>query len=938
MASDQRALPFLAGGGEMGRRMRELDWSKTPLGPIEDWPQSLRSAASICIGSRFPIVLYWGPQRVVLYNDTYAEILGAKHPWALGRPCREVWSEIWNVIAPMFDAVTATGEATWSEDQLLVLERTGKPEECYFSFSFSPVRGEDGAVDGIFTAVIETTERKKRTEALAELDRAKTAFFSNVSHEFRTPLTLMLGPLEELAAKLATAPEEQRALLALAQRNGQRLLKLVNTLLDFARIEAGRARVACAPLDIGALTAELASTFRSACERAGLALEVDCPPSSQPAWLDREMWETVVLNLLSNAFKYTFEGRISVRLREEPGAWLVTVADTGTGIPEDALPRIFERFHRVEGARGRSFEGSGIGLALVQELVRLHGGTLTVQSTPGRGSAFTVTIPKGRAHLAPGSATGIEGEKKPSRASAYLDEALSWLPGTPAEPAAAGGTAAAARARHYVLLADDNADLRDYARRLLAEHYEVEAVADGEAALAAACVRRPDIVVSDVMMPKLDGFGLLEAMRGDPALAEVPVLLLSARAGEEARLEGLERGADAYLVKPFGARELLVQVGALLESSVARREATARLLEADRRKDEFLAMLSHELRNPLAPIRNAVLLLKEAGDSETGRKALEILDRQVSHTIRLVDDLLDVARITRGTIDLERRMATLGEVVENAIEISRPHLERAGHRVEVELPGRVELSMDPVRMAQVAANLLNNAAKFTPAGGTISVRAWREGGEALLSVRDTGRGMTRELLENVFDMFGRGGREAQRAGAGLGVGLSLSKKLVELHGGTITAKSDGPGRGSEFTVRLPITVAPGATRAAPASAEAPRRRVLVVDDNVDSAQTLGLILRRMGHEVELAHDGEAALSVAARAKPSVVILDLGLPHLDGYGVASRLRQDAALKNVRLIALSGYGMESDREKTRAVGFHRHLVKPVDLDALRSALDL
>ena len=905
------AAEVFAGGGEMGERMRALDWSKTPLGAVEGWPQSLCSAVSICIGSRFPIVLYWGPQRVVLYNDAYAEILGAKHPWALSRPCREVWSEIWGVIAPMLDGVAAGGQATWSEDQLLVLERRGYPEECYFSFSFSPVVGEDGEVEGIFTAVIENTGRvlgerrlalltelaarnaaartareacviaietlaanpqdvpfaiaylgearqtatpgadaalagaqpqhvkelplpggrlvlganprrpfdeqqagfldlvaaqvstaitsaqayeqeRRRAEALVELDHAKTAFFSNVSHEFRTPLTLMLGPLEELLAGAAGAlAPGQRAQLEVAQRNGQRLLKLVNTLLDFARIEAGRASARFEPTDLGRFSADLASNFRSACERAGLSLEVDCPAGLAPARIDREMWEKIVLNLLSNAFKFTFEGGIRVALREEGPALALTVADSGTGIPAQALPHLFERFYRVEDARGRSHEGSGIGLALVQELVRLHGGAIEVASTPGKGTAFTVRLPA-LAEAPPQADPSAAPVPGATRADAYVSEALSWLP-------AAGREAPAPAAGQRVLLADDNADLRAYVRRLLAEHYEVEAVGDGEAALAAARARRPDIVVADVMMPKLDGFGLIRELRADPALASLPIVLLSARAGEEARLEGLQKGADAYLAKPFGARQLLVSVGSLLHSAETRREA-------ERRKDEFLATLSHELRNPLAPIRNAVSLLRDArGDGALAAQALDILERQVGHVVRLVDDLLDVARITRGTILLEKRPVTLQAMIETALEISRPHLERARHRVEVALPPEpVAMHADPVRVAQVVANLLNNAAKFTPPGGRISLGARRDGEAALITVADDGRGIAPAALGGLFEMFAAPDGAHPREGGGLGIGLPLSRKLAELHGGTIEAKSDGPGRGAEFVVRLPL--------------------------------------------------------------------------------------------------------------------------------------
>ncbi len=463
-------------------------------------------------------------------------------------------------------------------------------------------------------------EEKKRAESLAELDRAKTAFFSNVSHEFRTPLTLMLGPIEDaLAEPVDRLPTVQRERLETAHRSSLRLLKLVNTLLDFSRIEAGRVQATYEPTDLAALTTELASNFRSACDKAGLRLSVDCPPLPQQVYVDRDMWEKIVLNLLSNAFKFTIMGEIRVTLRAENGAATLSVQDTGTGIPAAELPRIFERFHRVEGSRGRTHEGTGIGLALVQELVKLHGGNVRVQSTHGQGSTFAVSVPMGAAHL-PADRIGA-GQTLSSTAlgaGAFVEEALRWLPDDETSnsfPGSVGNAREAfppegpiarppggaskrgddAGARPRIIWADDNADMRDYVRRLLSQRYIVETVADGEAALAAARAHPPDLVLSDVMMPRLDGFGLLAALRADPQTYMTPVILLSARAGEESRLEGLEAGADDYLTKPFSARELLARVSAHIEMNRLRRDAARReqalLIDAQRTKERLAAIL-----------------------------------------------------------------------------------------------------------------------------------------------------------------------------------------------------------------------------------------------------------------------------------------------------------------------------------------------------------
>ena len=734
------------GDREVGRDLATVDWAATPLGTPSGWPQSLRTAVSILLSSRFPMWMAWGEELTFFCNDAYRrDTLGRKYPWALGRPASEVWAEIWDDIGPRIDTVLTTGRATWDEALLLFLERSGYSEESYHTFSYSPLRDDDGSVVGMLCVVSEETERvigerrmatlrdlgsepsavrtepemlafagrqlarnpqdlpftltylsqpdgsarlagttgipaghtaapavlsadhpstpwwaeasrgepalvtldgpafadlptggwpeppvqalvlplpqqggapngflvaalnryraldegyrgfveltaghvaaaigsarnhqaeRRRADELAELDRAKTAFFSNISHEFRTPLTLIMGPVEELRTRLSEADPQVREELDVVHRNGLRLGKLVNTLLDFSRIEAGRMRATYEPVDLATATAELASVFRSAVDRAGLAFEVDCPPLADAVHVDRSMWEKVVLNLLSNALKFTFDGSIAVAVHRDGGHAVVTVTDTGIGVPEAEMPRLFERFHRIENARSRSNEGSGIGLALVQELVQLNGGTITARSREGQGTAFTVRLPFGHAHLPADAVTsGVPGVPGVPSATAepFIEEALRWLPGadtggTAKTAAAPDGPGSGPTAPARVLVADDNADMREYLGRLLKDAgYRVEAVADGRAALAAIRTEAPDLVVSDVMMPRLDGLRLVAELRADPGTATVPVLLLSARAGQEASIEGLEAGADDYLVKPFTAAELLARVRTSLD-------------------------------------------------------------------------------------------------------------------------------------------------------------------------------------------------------------------------------------------------------------------------------------------------------------------------------------------------------------------------------------
>jgi signal transduction histidine kinase len=388
----------------------------------------------------------------------------------------------------------------------------------------------------------------------------------------------MLGPLEDALADPDLPPVE-REHLDIARRNSLRLLKLVNSLLDFSRIEAGRAKAVFEPVDLPALTADLASNFRSAFERAGLQLSVECSPLPAQVYVDRNMWEKIVLNLLSNAFKFTFEGKVEVALRAHDDRAVLTVCDTGVGIPETELPRLFERFHRIEGQRSRTYEGSGIGLALVQELVKLHGGEIAAESAVEKGACFTVRIPFGTSHL-PSECIGAEKVLTPTsvRAEAFVEEALRWLPGESTLPSATALAAdypagASLPVGAHVLVADDNGDMRAYISRLLAPRCDVETVADGEEALAAMRSRRPDLVLADIMMPGLDGLGLLQAVRADPALHDLTVILLSARAGEESRVEGLQAGADDYLVKPFSGRELIARVSTNLQLSNVRRVA-----------------------------------------------------------------------------------------------------------------------------------------------------------------------------------------------------------------------------------------------------------------------------------------------------------------------------------------------------------------------------
>jgi PAS domain S-box-containing protein len=1422
MSSDVLGRLF-PGNSEMARRMRAFDWTTTPLGPPGQWPQSLRAAVSICLGSRYPIVIWWGKETYTqLYNDAYISFLGStKHPW-LGRSGRECWKEIWDTISPMLESVFATGEATWSEDFLLVVDRNVRHEEGYFTFSYSPLWTDSAEVGGIFCACSEVTgrvigerrlatlrdfgvqslqthsvteacrkaasvladnpcdvafaaiyqranesgrtmlyasagfdenavyadvflpsiesainlkrpqqldltaldvkfpggtwpepaekavvlpllsptketvagvavlgvsprrpfdadyrsffdlvagqiatamanarayeEERQRSEALAALDRAKTTFFSNISHEFRTPLTLLLGPLEE-ALRDARAEHDPvwRDRLELMHRNTLRLQKLVNTLLDFSRIEARRTEANYEPIDLPSLTAQLAGMFDSAMKQAGLRLVIDCPPASVPAYVDRDMWEKIVMNLLSNAFKFTFEGEIAVSVRLTGEGFEFSVRDTGVGIPPDEIALVFERFHRVRHARSRTHEGTGIGLALVHELVRLHGGQIHATSTVGHGTTFTIAIPAGSAHLPPDRiiASRVLASTAPG-INAYVEEVLRWLPtsalgvtsqGVDDYPTAAVTAMPCPGAR--VLIADDSADMRYYLRSLLGRYWSVETVADGNAALEQVREKRPELVVSDVMMPGLDGFELLRSLRGDERTKDLPVILLSARAGEEAAVQALAAGADAYLVKPFAASELIAYVGGHLQlhrlrqqslvalraseekfsaafdqsplvltitslddgriievndsfvrltgysqeetlghtidelnlwvepeqrsegltrlragervtipgvrfrtksgkeltcligsrvieidgqphvlSSVAdvtdlvraeaviaadlaamtrlneigtscahgqilaaefldlilaaamefthadkgniqlydakldaltiavqrgfdepflnffarvrdedaaacgatlrsndriivedvmqseifsdseardvllaagvravqstpllssagnvlgmisthhaqpfqpdnrqlrlldllAREAAdflqriraeealrehadelaalnSALKDADRRKDEFLAMLGHELRNPLAAVRNAVAIAS-LDEAHRGR-ALEIARRQTEQLGRLIDDLLDVARVTQGRISLRKQWISLAEIIRRAIDSTQSFIAGRGVVLDTSVSEDPMLvDADPVRLEQVFVNLLTNAGKYTDAGGRISVDTEQRANTVAVRVRDTGIGICGDLLPRIWDLFAQSNQSLDRSHGGLGIGLTIVRRLVELHGGRVEAHSEGPGMGSEFVVILPLLPMQSTETVQPAAENFAKRgvRVLLVEDNPDAAESLTMLLELLGHRVRSAPDGVAALDAARANPPDVMLVDIGLPGIDGYEVARRVRQEPSIKDTVLVALTGYGRDEDKQNAMAAGFDYHLVKPIHPDAL------
>jgi signal transduction histidine kinase/ActR/RegA family two-component response regulator len=676
--------PLLLSGGnalssaETGRLLLETDWSRTALGPQEDWPQSLRIAVSICLNSRFPMFLWWGPELINIYNDAYIPILGRRHPQAFGRPAREFWHEIWDVLGPQQQAVMERGEATWNERVLLVMERNGYTEPTYFTWSYSPIYREDGTIGGLFCACSEETGR-------------------------------------------VAAERERDRLVAQAQHTAQMLQTWFDNAPGFVALLRG----------------------------------------------PRHVFEMV------NKAYYQLVGHRDI-----------------LGKPAfEALPETREQ--GLEALMNQVYE---TGVPYVG-----HGLKLRLQRGPG----------------------------------------------------------------------------------------------------------------------------------------EPPV----------------ERFVDFVYQPVFDATGQVGGVFAQGHDVTGRVLATKALEEADRRKDEFLATLAHELRNPLAPLRQAARLVR---DPEVGAErhgwALDVIERQVGNMTLLIDDLLDVSRISRGKLELRLGRVDLRELVDAGLESAMPALRARGHEVRALLPAEpVWIDADAVRIEQVLLNLLSNAGKYTDPGGRIEIAAAVESGMAVLRVRDNGIGLSANDRERVFGMFSQVRSALDRAEGGLGIGLALSRGLVLLHGGRIEAVSEGPGLGSEFVVHLPLATASAieasppllqlqsqSTRSQPRPVREQPRRVLLADDNRDALETMALLLETHGHEVHTAGDGEEALARLRELQPEVAILDIGMPRLNGYEVAQRIRAEPGGQDLLMIALTGWGQTQDQERAMRSGFDFHCTKPVEISRLLELL--
>jgi signal transduction histidine kinase len=986
----QSTIPdFLSGGGEMGERIRNFDWSRTSLGTPENWEQSLKTCVRIMLSSRQPIWIGWGKDLIKLYNDPYKDIVRGKHPGALGQPASVVWKDIWKDIQPMLRQVMDKDIGTYVESQLLIMERSGYQEETYYTFSYTPVLGENGKPAGMICFNTDDTDRiiserqlktlselgkhisqckyesdvlhltctildqnqndfpfvaiykierqtatrveisgpsiekvapptvdltdpakdkwrigeavqsrrlviiddfvkrfgelkvamwnkspasaivipvslagdgktgivlvvglnpyrmldskytsflnlitdqltsgvntvhaleeeRKRAAALQEIDKAKTIFFSNISHEFRTPLTLMLGPLEELLLTSQNMSPECIKNIETTHRNALRLLKLVNTLLDFSRIESGRQKGLFARTDIAAFTQNLAANFRSVIEKAGLQFVVDVEKIEQPVYVDREMWEKIVFNLLSNAFKFTLEGKIIVKLTSFNKQVILEITDTGAGIPEKELPHMFERFHRVENVRGRTYEGTGIGLSLVKELVSLHHGSISVQSKEKKGTTFTITIPTGRDQHPADPISERELPTADGLSHAYIDEAAKLM-----SVGETHATAAKDVEQPTVLVVDDNADMREYIYSLLSRQFNVVTASNGQEALEKIKEEKPTLLLSDVMMPVMDGIQLVKEIKSRQETSNLPVILLTARAGEGSRVEGYETGADDYLIKPFAAKELVARIKAQVliakrrdatEADLERkvRERTQQLEKSNRELESFNYIASHDLQEPLRKIQTFIHLMGERKDDpETVARYYDRIVATAKRMSQLIQSVLDYTRLSS---DKQAFVPTnLNDVLDNVKSDFELVITSKGAIIESEvLP---TISAVPPQMNQLFSNLISNALKFSSEKPVIRITtAVVEGKDVApeanprqqflsLQFADNGIGFEQEYHEQIFKMFQRLHNKADYSGTG--VGLSIVSKVAERHGGFVKAESQN-GNGSVFTVYLPL--------------------------------------------------------------------------------------------------------------------------------------
>jgi PAS domain S-box-containing protein len=898
----------------MGALLRGFDWSISPPGPTDTWPEALRTSLGICLESHFAVLVCWGPDLVLLYNDAFRRLLAPRHPAALGRPGREGWSEAWGSVGPFIESVLQTGQPVLADSLLLVLQHNGRAVPTCLSFSCSPIRDEAGQTAGVFTQVIETTEKvagqRSRTEQTLDRYRLLSQSVCDIVLFVR------------LDGRIAEA--NAAAVAAYGYEHGELLERTIFDLRDpdcddpvppevFRGGAEGitfetrhrRKDGSTFPVEVSSRGADIAG------ERLLLNIIRDISDRKEAENALRQS-EQRYRDLFENAndiiYTLDLEGRLtSVNKRAEQAFGYVREECLGKSvaemIPGEYQPRMFEALRRklASEASPTMYE---------VELICKDGRRVPVEVSS------RLILHQGRPLGIQGIARDISERKRADQALRESEERLRL---------------ALDAGRCGVWDWDILHNRVTWSERI----YEFHGLAPG------------------TFGGRVEDFAALIHPSDAERVNEAIRLAVEQRQSYSEEFRIVWPNGEVRWISTHGrvlydeAGRPVRMLGAAIDVT-DRRAAEQALHEAARRKDEFLAMLAHELRNPLAPIRTAVGVLELVGPtSEEFRRLRDIIDRQVMHLARLVDDLLDVSRITSGKVLLHKDWLDLAVLVRAVVGDHQSLLEGSGLRLAVDLPaGPLWVLGDQTRLAQVVGNLLHNACKFTDAGGLVTVQltsgvasAPRREAQAVLTIRDTGIGIEREVLNQLFEPFSQADRSLARSRGGLGLGLSLVKGLVELHGGTVQAASAGPGQGAEFIVILPLGEGAEAVRPADRAVTGRRKslRVLIVEDNRDAADSLQLLLEAHGHQVTANQDGAAGLEAARRLRPDVVLCDIGLPgSMDGFAVARALRAES-LGGIALIAISGYGQEEDRRAALEAGFDQHLTKPVDPHLVVQLLD-
>jgi signal transduction histidine kinase/ActR/RegA family two-component response regulator len=947
---------LLAGYGTMRGLMRAHDWSASPLGEPDAWSPALRTVVSLMLDSRFPMFVAWGPELGFLYNDAYREILGAKHPAALGNRFQDVWAEIWAVLTPLVNRALA-GEATFNENLPLIMQRHGHDEQTWFTFSYSPVRDENGAVTGVYCACTETTAQvvaeKRQAFQLELADRLRnlaepndiTATAAELLGRHLDAARVGYGEIELGEKNIAVFQDWTNGIVASVSGQAASLdgfgpaiiaeLRSGNTL----RVHDIAADQRSAPFEKAYAGIDTRAMLVVPLIKDGRLTSFLSIGASEPRrWTDEDvvLAEEVAERTWAAVERARAQGALNRQLAMEAGRLRALFAQApgfmavlrGPGHVFDLANSAFMQLIGEREVLGKpvreavpDVEGQGFFELLDQVFTsakpyHARGARVLLQLTPGAPATERfVDFIYQPVIEADGSVSGIfiEGYDVTNRKRA--DEAL-----RASEERLREGLFAGRMVVWNWNIATGQMDFSDNAQEIFGGAWEK----------SSACWEsvHPD----DVQR-------LREA--ADRAIAE--------RSQYECVVRMIRPDSNDIIWIEIRGKVICDTAGTpqfvrgISLDITQRKIAEDGLRAADRRKDEFLAMLAHELRNPLAPISAAAQLLKLIRiDEPRVQQTSEIIARQVDHMTSLIDDLLDVSRVTRGLITLEKQALDLGNIVASAIEQVRALIESRRHHLTVQMPPvPVRVLGDRIRLVQVVTNLLNNAAKYTLPGGEILLRVELDHGQIVLGVRDSGIGIAPELLPHVFELFTQAERSPDRSQGGLGLGLALVKSLVELHGGTVSARSGGPGKGSEFIARFPhaadlMKPSGYSTDERAMQIAGAKLHLMVVDDNADAANSVALLLESEGHIVSVEYDGKSALKRARIETPKIFLLDIGLPDMDGYELACRLRSIPETAQAVLIALTGYGQAQDRARSKAAGFDYHLVKPADVGKLSALL--